>query len=43
MYKCILLIRNDIKMSKGKVIVQCGHAIVNMMNDINKKPKRMDG
>ncbi len=40
MYKCILLIRNDIKMSKGKVIAQCGHAIVNMMNDINKKTKK---
>jgi len=31
MYKCAILVRSDLKMSKGKVIAQSGHAIVNTM------------
>lgn len=26
-YKCVLLVRKDLQMSKGKMISQCGHAI----------------
>lgn len=33
LYKCVLIIRSDLKMTKGKAIAQCGHAIVNMMNE----------
>jgi len=40
MYKCVILIREDLKMSKGKVIAQCGHAIVNMMKHSNKQKQR---
>jgi len=46
MYKCILLIRTDLKMTKGKVVAQCGHAIVNMMQNAslkNKKPWMNNG
>lgn len=27
-YKCVLLVRKDLHMSKGKIIAQCGHGIV---------------
>jgi PTH2 family peptidyl-tRNA hydrolase len=33
LYKCVLLVRSDLKMTKGKVIAQCGHGIVSMMNE----------
>lgn len=26
-YKCVLLVRKDIKMSNGKIVAQCGHGI----------------
>ena len=27
-YKLALLVRNDLNMSKGKIVAQCGHAVV---------------
>ena len=27
-YKLVLLVRSDLKMSKGKTVAQCGHAVV---------------
>lgn len=26
-YKLVLLVRSDLKMSKGKIVAQCGHAV----------------
>ncbi len=38
MYSCILLVRKDLQMSKGKIIAQCGHGIVySMMNTSKEK------
>lgn len=36
MYKCVVIIRNDLKISKGKVIAQTSHGIVNMILNCNK-------
>lgn len=35
--KCILLIRNDIKMTTGKIISQVSHALIKMLAKANKK------
>lgn len=35
--KCVIVVRTDLKMTKGKVISQSGHAIVQMMEMGNKK------
>ena len=37
MYKCVLLIREDITMSTGKMIAQCGHGIAQSIKGSNKK------
>jgi len=36
-YKLVVLVRNDVKMSKGKVAAQVGHAAVNCALSIKKK------
>jgi len=37
MYKCVLLVRTDLKMSCGKIAAQCGHGIAQTMKGSNKK------
>lgn len=42
-YKMVILVRNDIKMTKGKIAAQVGHASVNCALSIKKKdPKVFD-
>ena len=42
-YKLVVLVRNDIKMTKGKIAAQAGHAAVNCAMSIKKKdPKTYD-
>jgi len=36
-YKLVVLVREDIKMSKGKIAAQTGHAAVNCVLSIKKK------
>jgi len=36
-YKLVVLVREDIKMSKGKIAAQTGHAAVNCVLSIRKK------
>jgi PTH2 family peptidyl-tRNA hydrolase len=36
-YKCVILVRQDIKMSCGKMIAQCGHGIAQTMKGSNKQ------
>lgn len=36
-YKMVILMRNDLKMTKGKVAAQAGHAAVNCALSIKKK------
>ena len=35
-YKLALLVRNDLNMSKGKIVAQCGHAVVDATLIANK-------
>ena len=35
-YKLALLVRNDLNMSKGKIVAQCGHAMVDATLIANK-------
>ena len=38
MYKCVILVRMDLKMSRGKVVAQAGHGIVSaVMNSSREK------
>ena len=37
MYKCVLLVRTDLKMSCGKIAAQCGHGIAQTIKGSNKK------
>lgn len=42
-YKMVILVRNDLKMTKGKIAAQVGHAAVNCALSCKKKdPKRFD-
>jgi len=42
-YKLVVLVREDIKMSKGKIAAQTGHAAVNCVLSIKKKdPESFD-
>lgn len=40
-YKMILVVRNDLKMGKGKVAAQCSHAAVSAYKQIQKKNPNM--
>lgn len=35
--KCVLLIRDDLKMTTGKIISQVSHALIKMLSKANKK------
>ncbi|MDR1404748.1 MAG: peptidyl-tRNA hydrolase Pth2 [Candidatus Methanoplasma sp.] len=42
-FKLVILMRNDLKMTKGKIAAQAGHAAVNCALSIKKKdPKTFD-
>ena len=42
-YKMVIIMRNDLKMTKGKIAAQAGHAAVNCALSIKKKdPKTFD-
>jgi PTH2 family peptidyl-tRNA hydrolase len=42
-HKMVILVRNDLKMTKGKIAAQVGHAAVNCALSIKKKdPKEFD-
>jgi len=42
-YKLVVLVRDDVKMTKGKIAAQTGHAAVNCALSIKKKdPKTFD-
>ena len=42
-YKMVVLVRNDLKMTKGKIAAQVGHAAVNCaLNSKKKDPKNFD-
>ena len=38
-YKLVLLVRDDLKMSKGKIVAQCGHAICSAICSSDNKSK----
>uniref|UniRef100_A0A1L8E072 peptidyl-tRNA hydrolase n=1 Tax=Nyssomyia neivai TaxID=330878 RepID=A0A1L8E072_9DIPT len=40
-YKMILVVRNDLKMGKGKIAAQCGHAAVGAYQTATKKTPRL--
>ncbi|MCL1978789.1 MAG: peptidyl-tRNA hydrolase Pth2 [Methanomassiliicoccaceae archaeon] len=40
-YKLVILVRNDLKMGKGKIAAQAGHASVNCALSIKKKDPKM--
>lgn len=40
-HKMVLVIRNDLKMGKGKVAAQCAHAAVAGYSAATKKPKML--
>lgn len=35
-YSCAILVRKDLPMTKGKIVAQCGHAIVQAITNISQ-------
>lgn len=42
-YKLVLVVRTDLKMGKGKIAAQCGHAAVTAYKNAIKHPKILKG
>ena len=38
-YKLVILVRDDVKMSKGKTVAQSGHAVCAAINDVGNQCK----
>ena len=42
-YKCVVLVRKDLNMTKGKVCAQTAHATIGMCVDCGEKENSNDG